>query len=111
MLFRSQRKPLTPPILVIAQGPQRPRTPHAQVLLFLARCQRSETAPTPLRTSVAQQAAANGLPSPGGKLCVGSRTTKVSALTGDTDLAFQSGVMRVWRESLHTVCRVRTWAF
>ena len=43
---------------------------------------------------------------PGGKLCVGCRTAQVSALTRSTNLAFQSGVVRVWRESLHTVCHL-----
>ncbi len=70
------------------------------------RCQRSEQAPHLLRTSVLAQAAANGTCRPGGKLCVGCRTAHVSALTRNTDLATQSGVMRVRCESRHTVCHL-----
>jgi hypothetical protein len=51
-------------------------------------------------------APANGFCRPGGKLCVGCHTAQVSALTRNTNLATQSGVMRVRRESLHTVCHL-----
>jgi len=71
-----------------------------------ARCQRSEQAPHLLRTPALTQAAANGTCRPGGKLCVGCRTAQVSALTRNTSPATQSGVVRVWRESRHTVCHL-----
>src|SRR5690349_7739461 len=69
-------------------------------------CQRPEQAPHLLRTPVLAQAAANGTCRPGGKLCVGCRSAQLSALTRNTDLATQSGVVRVWRESRHTVCHL-----
>ena len=104
-----KRKQLTPPARITAQEAPRPRPSRARVLSDL-RCQRTYQPPHRLQSLLQRRAAANGLPSPGGKLCVGCRATQVSALTGDTSLVFQSGVMRVWRESLHTVCRVGTWA-
>ncbi|SDH16993.1 hypothetical protein SAMN04487926_102386 [Paraburkholderia steynii] len=70
------------------------------------RCQRFESMPHPLQIPAQELAAANGLCRPGGKLCVGCRTVQVSALTRNTSLASPSGVMRLWRESLHTVCHL-----
>src|SRR5690349_18478314 len=43
---------------------------------------------------------------PGGKRCAGCRTVQISALTRNTNPATQSGVMRLWRDSLHTVCHL-----
>ena len=95
------------------RAPNGSSTSHG-VLPFNARCQHFGYAPHPLQSPVAQPAAANGYGRPGGKLCVGRSAPHVSALTtpivlSSRDLGFQSGVERIRRDSLHTVCRYRTW--
>jgi hypothetical protein len=111
----SKESGLTPPALDHRlRAPNRSSASHG-VLPFTARCQRLEWAPHPPQLPVAQPAAANGYSRPGGKLCVGRGTPRLSAPTTPTllsshDLGFQSGVMRVRRDSRHTVCRYRTWA-
>jgi hypothetical protein len=71
-----------------------------------ARCQRSCVTHHPLHTPASQHAVPN-IPSPPRwqTVCRLSHRTG-SALTRNTNLAFQSGVVRVWRESLHTVCHL-----
>ena len=89
-----KRKRLTPPARVLIHGP--PTSP----------CFTRQCTPHPLRIPVPGPAAANGVCRPGGKLCVGCRDVRVSALTRNTNLATQPGVIRVRRESLRTVCHL-----
>jgi hypothetical protein len=84
------------------RAPNRSYASHGNISVRV-RCQRFEQKPHPLQIPAQEPAAANGLCRPGGKLCVGCRTVQVSAVTTNTKLASQSGVMRLWRESLHTV--------
>ena len=83
----SKESGLTPPVLDLRLRAPNGSSASIGVLPFNARCQRSEQAPHPLQSPVAQPAAAIGYGRQGGKLCVGRSASHLSALTTPIELS------------------------
>ena len=111
----SKESGLTPPVLNLRLRALHSSSASHGNFSVTTRCPRFGEAPHPLQSPVTRPAAANDCGRPGGKLCVGRSASRPSApttpiLLSTPDLAFQSGVQRLRRESLHKVCRYRTRA-
>src|SRR5690349_16241985 len=101
-----KRKRLTPPVLDVC--PRAPHVPvlHAAAYLFAFAASALYVRLTRFiypRHSTPRQTV---LRRPGGKLCVSWRAARLGVLARNTVPAFQSGVVRVWREGRHTVCHL-----
>ncbi|SDG90020.1 hypothetical protein SAMN04487926_101108 [Paraburkholderia steynii] len=104
-LQQQRKRPSTASSCYCLRAPNRSYASYGNAPVC-ARCQRYEWVPHLLQSPVAQPTAAKRDCSPGGKLCVGHSAPHLGVLARSTDLAFQSGVVRISRKSLHTVCHL-----